>query len=888
MSILPRPGIITNPDNIPTELQNRLPWLLWKPVLRKDGRIAKIPVDWRNPFGDAVNEHDAAHQCTFDQAVAAMRADAEGRFGIGIVLTREAGVICFDEDEVTEKGREILTRLHTAAASYADGSVSGRGTHSYWFGTLPHGKAAVTSKPLGMQVYAHSQFIAMTGIPVPQGHPIAPLANGHLADGSTIFSEMFATVEATIPNIRIGAGRWPIAGIAELLTHIDAACDHRTWCNVVYGVWHETGGSQAGFDLVNDWSATGGQKYDGIKQMSKMWERAREGTTIGSVVRIAKENGADVSAIMRRHGVGQLDQSAATAMTFQGAGAPKVIEGEVAPAPVAKSDGVTPPPPPMEYLKILCARLGPEDILGDEKTSEIARILAECAATELEVNLILGTMKRNKVRGITRKLFDQLMDKFRTPEEDISEEVADATGLVLDKADPMSSARIYRDVCLANSVTWVYWRGMFYEWGGSRYVEISADAAFGRAWTFLDAAQVKVYNADGAHTGYRQFKPKKADVENFVSALKAVVGITDSDAPFWITPPPAFMPQGADIIVMQNGLFDIRSSVLYAHTANYFNLGATEYDYDASAPVPEQWLRFLGEALPNDAALISTLQEVFGYMMTVDTSQQKIFVFPGPPRAGKGTMLRTLEALLGSSNYTSITLGAFAETHGRKTLIGKLAAIIGDASVESRKALAASEALKSISGEDSANIPRKFLDDWIGHLTVRFIIAANEMPSLPDPSGALASRYIAIPFTQSFLGREDTTLSQRIKTEMSGIFNWAMEGLHRLKQRGKFVQPESGLADIGEAAASGSHAIGFVNDCCELATGATVATADLYVAYARWCQRNNQEALSSSWFLRRMKAAFGTKISACKIGPFGAQRTAYEGVKLLDQPGSNA
>ena len=94
------------------------------------------------------------------------------------------------------------------------------------------------------------------------------------------------------------------------------------------------------------------------------------------------------------------------------------------------------------------------------------------------------------------------------------------------------------------------------------------------------------------------------------------------------------------------------------------------------------------------------------------------------------------------------------------------------------------ERLKSISGEDGQQINRKnksYVE--VDKLPVRFLLIANKMQDLRDSTGALASRFNFLVTTQSFLGREDTYLEQRLMTELPGIFNWALEGLRRLADR---------------------------------------------------------------------------------------------------------
>jgi hypothetical protein len=45
-----------------------------------------------------------------------------------------------------------------------------------------------------------------------------------------------------------------------------------------------------------------------------------------------------------------------------------------------------------------------------------------------------------------------------------------------------------------------------------------------------------------------------------------------------------------------------------------------------------------------------------------------------------------------------------------------------------------------------------------GKLDVRFLITTNVLPAIRDASGTIATRYILLQMTESFLGREDLDL----------------------------------------------------------------------------------------------------------------------------------
>ena len=98
------------------------------------------------------------------------------------------------------------------------------------------------------------------------------------------------------------------------------------------------------------------------------------------------------------------------------------------------------------------------------------------------------------------------------------------------------------------------------------------------------------------------------------------------------------------------------------------------------------------------------------------------------------------------------------------------------ASVLAPMSHARAERLLSISGEDEQQIDRKFLPPWQGKLHVRFWIFANELPRITDASGALASRFVLVTLRNSFLGREDLQLTEKLLTELPGILNAALGG----------------------------------------------------------------------------------------------------------------
>ena len=107
---------------------------------------------------------------------------------------------------------------------------------------------------------------------------------------------------------------------------------------------------------------------------------------------------------------------------------------------------------------------------------------------------------------------------------------------------------------------------------------------------------------------------------------------------------------------------------------------------------------------------------------------------------------------------------------------------------------AIAERLLSITGEDAITIDRKFLSAWTGQLQVRFIILSTSSRDLPMPAARSPGASFVLMLTNSFYGREDRRLTDRLLTELPGILNWSIAGWQRLNRRGYFLQPNPDYA----------------------------------------------------------------------------------------------
>lgn len=373
----------------------------------------------------------------------------------------------------------------------------------------------------------------------------------------------------------------------------------------------------------------------------------------------------------------------------------------------------------------------------------------------------------------------------------------------------------------------IRWNADWYEYECGAYAAVSDEEIEAQAWRWLDE---QVYDTPD---GGQRVRPSKTLVENVTAAARSLR--------LWKEAPPCWLrreegdPDPRRIISLRNGLLDLAAMQLIPPDPRFFTLQALPFDYDRNAPEPTCWKRFLGQAWPGDPGSIDALQEIFGYMLSGDTSRHKMFLIFGPPRSGKGTIDSVLRGLLGERNCCGPTVDDLSGDFGLQGLIGKALATISDVRIGQRTNTAQLAGnLLRISGEDRVSVNRKYKTPWDGVLPTRILMFSNDVPHIRDTSGALQSRFVVLRMTESFLGREDVGLKGKLAAELPSILNWALDGLADLRMWGAFTQPESGRAVLERMEAAASPVRTFVQEECLLGPEHEVLKDNLYRAFEAW------------------------------------------------------
>jgi len=427
--------------------------------------------------------------------------------------------------------------------------------------------------------------------------------------------------------------------------------------------------------------------------------------------------------------------------------------------------------------------------------------------------------------------------------------------IVLDHSNPLDHARKFLESLYAveGGVKIVHYAQEFFVYTGTHYTFIEEATVRSQVYKFLDKCQKQDKKGN-----LIPFNANPAAVNAVIDALKSIVHLANDPngkPPVWLDGYAKSNPPAHKLVSMQNGLFQMDELVLFPHSLGFFTYNSLPFEYNPDAKCPH-WLKFLDDVWGQDQQSIELLQEYFGYILSGDTKQQKFLNIIGPRRSGKGTINRVLTDLLGQANVVSPQMEELCDTFGLQPWLGKQLASFTDARVTTKNAAGVVSQLLRIVGADTVTVNRKNKESWSGYLPTRIIVYSNEMLQLAENSNALTGRMLVLAMTNSFYGREDVGLADRLATELAGIFNWAIEGHMRRTVRSgqRFIQPESSKEMLEEMTELSNPLIAFMQEACEVGEGFEVNKDQLFACYKHWAIKKNLHPGTDMSFKRRFNA----------------------------------
>jgi len=246
---------------------------------------------------------------------------------------------------------------------------------------------------------------------------------------------------------------------------------------------------------------------------------------------------------------------------------------------------------------------------------------------------------------------------------------------------------------------------------------------------------------------------------------------------------------GKVLINLQNGTFEItaKGARLRAFSHSDFLTYKLPFEYNPKAKAPI-FQKFLDRVLP-DPERQRVLAEYLGFVFIKHGSntlkEEKALILYGTGANGKSVFFEVVNALLGNENFSSYSLQSLTEEKGYHR--AKLANKLVNYASEINGKLETNVFKQMVSGEPvEARLP--YGQPFILKQYAKLIFNCNELPKDVEHTNAYFRRFLIIPFDVTIPEHEqDKRLSYKIiENELSGVFNWVLEGLNRLLKQKRF------------------------------------------------------------------------------------------------------
>lgn len=472
--------------------------------------------------------------------------------------------------------------------------------------------------------------------------------------------------------------------------------------------------------------------------------------------------------------------------------------------------------------------------------------------------------------------FEQWVDQYAQTSD---------TSRVIEEVNMLELAQRWVDeVYTVRETRLFHWlHGEWYRHNGTFYEPVDGKLLDRDLYEYFN--QFDVIEKSGKDVKCRRLNPNSHFIRDVQHALGAAVYVRVPKGVF----EPFRINSGEHIdvtrtIVFRNGLLDVDTGELRPLTPDIFVTSTLPYDYDPKA-MCKLWRWFVREVFNGDQGCHDLLQEWFGYNLVASNHMQQMLFLFGVPGSGKSTTIDILTTVLGDERVCPLNIEDMTSRFGLEQLVGKYAAIITEDKAANRTdADKVLQKLKKITGQDMISVDRKYKEAVHVRFFSRFTYAGNELPKFHDEPQAMMRRFLLLFFPNNYYERDDgpdRTLGLRLRAEVQGIANWALEGLKRLLANGKFTEPSPSQEHLQDFRELSSPMSAMISAHCELGDSPEHwAPIDaLFELHRAYYDEEGLTPMGSALFKSRIKTVV-PHLERIRKRVAGEQVYAYRGIRI--------
>lgn len=312
------------------------------------------------------------------------------------------------------------------------------------------------------------------------------------------------------------------------------------------------------------------------------------------------------------------------------------------------------------------------------------------------------------------------------------------------------------------------------------------------------------------------------------------------------------------LINLQNGTFEIspQGTKLKPFDRSDFITYQLPFEYDpqAKAPIFEAYLNKVLPDIERQRVLAEYLGFVFIKHGSNTLKEEKALILYGTGANGKSVFFEIVTAMFGRQNVSNYSLQSLTEEKGfyRAKISNKLVNYASEINGKLETSL-----FKAMVSGEPVEACLKYGQPFTMENYAKFIFNVNELPKDVEHTNAYFRRFLIIPFDVTIPEHEqDKRLHTKIiDKELSGVFNWVLEGLNRLLKQKSFSECEAAQRAIEQYKTESNSINLFLDE-----KGYTKSPIDyklikeLYPEYKTYCNEDGMTAFKKINFSKQLQA----------------------------------
>jgi len=372
----------------------------------------------------------------------------------------------------------------------------------------------------------------------------------------------------------------------------------------------------------------------------------------------------------------------------------------------------------------------------------------------------------------------------------------------------------------------------------------------GTYWSLFDAAELRTFLGEAAEKmGVHWEKARDVDFRKKLFEQFKETGNL----------PKPEQSKGKVLINLQNGTFEVntKSTLMREFRREDFLTYQLPFEYnpDAKAPI---FQAYLNTVLP-DVERQKVLAEYLGYVFLPHGTikLEKVLLLYGSGANGKSVFYEVIKALLGNENISEYSLQSLTDIERggpyRAMIANKLVNYASEINGKLESSL-----FKAMASGEPIEAKALYSQPFIISNYAKLIFNCNELPREVEHSIAYFRRWLIVPFDVTIPeSKQDKQLSTKIiSNELSGVFNWVLDGLSRLLQQKNFTLSEAVKMQVEQYKMQSDSVQMFLEDAMYIPDAREYKMiAQLYDDYRQFCVNDGFKPVNKSNFKKRLEAA---------------------------------